>query len=149
MGWDAYAVTSIEAADSGERLNPALRAVFVEASEKVFQKRGRRGQLDGTLGSTSLPFLQLATNLVCIDYDSQDGRLFWPKEMVQRANAQADWDFGLDERFKRVYDALYAIPPAYNILDIEDEEGFQGDKWEVRVFLETCAENDLAIMFTW
>ena len=149
MGWDAYAVTSIEAADSGERLNPVLRTIFVEASEKVLRKRGRPGQPDGTLGSTSLPFLQLATNRVCIDYDSQDGRLFWPKETVQEANAQADWDFGLDERFKRVYDALYPTPPAYNILDIEDEEGLEGAKWEVRVFLGTCAENDLAILFSW
>ncbi len=121
----------------------------MEASAKLFQKTGRRGQSDGTLGGPSLPFLQLATGLVCIDYGSQEGRLFWPKETVQEASAKADWDFGLDERFKRVYDALYATPPAYNILDIEDEEGLQGEKWEVRVFLEMCAENGLAIMFTW
>ena len=149
MGWDAYAVTSIEAVDSGERLNPDLRAIFAEASEKVFQKSGRRGNLEGTLGGPSLIILQLATSLDCIDYASEDGRLFWPKEMVYKVNAKADWDFGLDSRYKAIYDAQYAFPPAYNILDIEDEESFQRDKWEVRVFLETCAENDLAILFSW
>lgn len=150
MGWDAYAVTSREVFDTGENeANPVLQALFTEASAKVLQKRGWPGQSDGTLAGPSLPFLQLAANLVCIDYNSQEGRLFWSKETVQEANAKADWNFGLDERFKRVYDALYTTPPAYNILDLEDEESFQGDKWEVRVFLEMCAENDLAIMFTW
>ena len=103
MGWDAYAVTSREAFDTGEdEKNLLLQAIFAKASEQVLAKTGRPGQSDGTLSGPLLPFLQLATSQACIDYDSQEGRLFWPKETVQQVNAMANWDFGLDERFKRV-----------------------------------------------
>lgn len=151
MGWDAYAVMSQEAAGTWEgRHNPVLHSIFFRANEELIRIAGFGGQLlDGTLGSVSLPFLQCATPLKCIDYDDLEFFLFWSKEDVTLAYSQAVWTFACDSQFKGVYDAQYLNPPAYDILDIYDEDDFHYHKSQVRLFLEVCAANRLAIEFSW
>lgn len=150
MGWDAYAVTNLQWSEKGEsRLTPFSHAVFEDANTQLIQRTGRGGTLiDGTLGSTSLPFLQCATPVACED-DNPEGLLVWPQETVIEANNSANWLFGRDARFKSFYDALYTVPPVYDIFDLYDEDWFQYLKWQVRLFLKACAENGLAIKFTW
>ncbi len=152
MGWDAYAITSREAADTWEGWNNlVIHTIFFKAKEEFVRRTGRGWQLfDGTLGGHSLPFLQCAAPLTCFDCDNQEGRLFWSKEDVIEANSKANWEFAREGRFRGICDALYEKPLSDDIFDLYyDKDDFQDEKWEVRLFLEACAENGLAMMFSW
>lgn len=152
MGWDAYALTSLEAADGWkDRKDPSFRAIFIKASEELVRRTGRGGQIwDATLGGFSLPFLQCAVPLICFDLGNQESRLSWSKEEVTEANSEADWEFAREGKFRGICDALYKNPLSDEIFDsYYDSDDFQDDKLEVRLFLEACAENGLVIEFSW
>ena len=151
MGWDAYVVTSREAWDTGqERQNAALRTVFDKVNAELVRRTGRGGQIwNVMLGGSSEPFLQCATPIPCVD-DSEEGLLFWPTETVKQAHIKADWDFAREGRFRSICNSLYQDPLPDDLFDLYyDADDFQSEKWEVRLFLESCAENDFAIVFTW
>ena len=151
MGWDAYAVTSREALDTGEdEANPVFRAVFANASAELVRRTGRGGQIwDATLGGSSRPFLQCAVALTCFDRYNQEGFLFWSKEEVVKAWRKADWDFSREGRFRSICNALYDNQLSDDIFDLYyDADDFEFEKWEVRLFLEACAVNNFAIAFT-
>jgi hypothetical protein len=152
MGWDAYAHTSREAADTGkDRDDPLFSAIFIKAHEELVRRTGRGGQIwDATLGGSSRPFLQCAVPLTCFDLDIPEGRIFWSKETVVEAHAKADWNFTREDRFRGICNALYKDPLSDEVFDLYyDKDDFEYEKWEVRLFLEACAENGLVIEFTW
>lgn len=141
MGWDAYALRKVEHWNSGAtRLDRTLQAVFREANTKLKRYTGNGGSLiHGTIGGTCMPFLLRATSITCFEPKTEEGLLIWPQETVRLASDQADWNYSIDGWF----DDYLGVP-------IEgDEEFYVGLRWQTRLFLQTCSEQGLAIVFTW
>lgn len=144
MGWDAYALRSVDKVNNGEpHLDAEMRQVFEEATAELMRQTGNggaclcRGELGG---SWSKICLSLATPVSCDTADNAKGLIVWPPKTVQWANALADWSFPVKE-----IDEEYA------------DEGYEDTDWlsllmtmknDARFFLQTCAENGYAILFT-
>jgi hypothetical protein len=148
MGWDAYACRSVQDHlfnldnyDPEPLLDTEMRRVFEEASAELKRQTGRGGAnlCTGELsGAWSKRCLSLATPISCSTEEDERGVLCWSPEIVQRANALADW--------------------SYTVEEIEDEKIDKDDtlflglltciKDDARVFLQTCAEHGYAISFS-
>ena len=140
MGWDAYALRSVDKVNNGEpQLDAEMQQVFEEATAELMRQTGNGGAClcDGQLGgSWSKKCLFLATPISCDTAENEEGLLVWSPETVRRANALADWSFPLeeiDEDYKRYPEELNFLATLKN---------------DARFFLQTCAEHGYAILFT-
>ena len=142
MGWDAYALRSGDKVNSGEpHLDVEMQQVFDEATAELWRQTGNGGAClcNGELGgSWSKKCLSLATPISCDTAENVAGLLVWSPETVQRANALADWSFAV-EKIDEDYDYI-DDPDGLSLLAT-----IQND---ARFFLQTCAENGYAILFT-
>jgi hypothetical protein len=149
MGWDAYALRSVDKVNNGEpQLDAEMQQVFEEATAELMRQTGNGGHClcDGQLGgSWSKNCLSLATSISCDTAGNEEGLLVWPPETVQRANALADWSFpveaiDLDYRVDGTVNSYEDDPNHLNLLTTI--------KNDARFFLQACAENGYAILFT-
>lgn len=146
MSWDAYAYRSVEHYLHNSKvfyqnsvlsphLDSEMRTIFEQANASLRKLTGDGGQIvDGELGgSLTKVCLKFATSVSC-EPDKESGLLMWSSETVQEAEALADWDFDVEK-----------LPV--------DDGGFDRDwyeyvKCETRLFLQVCAQNKYAILFS-
>lgn len=140
MGWDAYALRSVDDVNSTEpRLDAEMHIVFEEANAELIKLVGDGGEIinGGLGGPLSKKCLLLATPIACYEPDSETGSLCWPPDVVQKANALAHWSYRIEDE------------PDYDEDSSEDEWWLQHAKCEARLFLEICSRHRYAILFTW
>jgi len=140
MGWDAYALRSVDDVNSPEpHLDAEMRAIFEQANAELKIQVGDGGEIiDGELGGAlSKKCLLLATPIACYEPDNESGQLCWSPELVRQAYALADWNYRIEDE------------PYYDEDNPEDEWWIRHGKCEARLFLETCSRHGYAILFTW
>lgn len=141
MGWDVYAYRTVEAIQRSlvsynptPHLESEMKAVFEQADLELKLLTGISGGLaDGEIGgSLNKQCLVLATPVSCAPTD-ETGVQIWSPETVREANALANWGFGVEE--------------------LIDQGGFdkfwyEYTKCETQIFLQACAHNGYAILFS-
>jgi hypothetical protein len=90
--------------------------------------------VSGELGGwRSKLVLERATQEHCFHINNKSGVIDWSAEFVKRLNKASNWSFPRHSASENAY-----APYHY------DEHTF----WCVKIFLETCAANNLGIKFT-
>lgn len=137
MGWDAYALSSIDRINSGQpHLDVADLAVFQEAEARLVEKTGKSNLLgEGMLGGSFLLHLKYALPISYLE-PNEEGLVVWEVDTVRQANFLARWDYAFDSRFA-----------AFNG-DKLDHPWLTYEQWETRFFLGTCSQHGFAILFT-
>lgn len=142
MSWDAYAYKHYEdALYSLDNYNPPphldleMRVVFEKANDALKAITGQGGNIvDGEMGSRlHKECLRAATSVSC-ESDNERGILIWSSQTVQEANSIADWNFDVESLPE---DLVYF-----------DREWSEYVKCETRIFLQVCAQNEYAILFS-
>ena len=133
MGWDAYATQNgkplekVHAEDSGTMpADPNLQVAFCTACDEVKRRSGS----GANLGTTTLggPFQDMFERGTGCRFGGESDLLEWTSDEVQRVQQQSDWNFTVEQG---------------------DQSGELWEYWTARLFLETCATNELGILFTW
>ena len=131
MGWDAWAI--LDGKEVGTSIE--FKPVFIIADEKLQKCSGWRGGLEsGSLdGYTSKILLEKATGQSCDLKLSETEFPEWDAQTVQEFYQIANWHMTFED-----------IP--------EEAFRYPGDPWmgywKARIFLETCAINQLGIRFS-
>lgn len=146
MSWDVYAYRSVEHyqhfldmyKDHHElvpHLDAEMRAVFEQANASLKELTGDGGQIiNGELGgSLSKECLKFATPVSC-EPDQERGLLLWSPETVQEVERLANWDFDVKN-----------LPVDSGGFD---REWYEYMKCETRIFVQVCARQGYAILFS-
>ena len=140
--WDASATYNGEVIyewESQTILNPVLRAAFEQANEQLKAVGFSSDNLRiGYLAHTERRLiLQRALGRPCFD-NNLGGEMHWTPEFIQQLDKQAQWDFPISD-----------IDDWYDDWHEEGSEFLRDALNEVRLFWETCVENNLGIVFSY
>lgn len=125
MGWDAYSSAFKNIDWKNEKLtDPKMNIIFRDAAESARKKAGSYDVLlryGGLDVSHCGEMIEQATGEDC--WPPEDDHE-WDGQRVQQIASKANWDFEYSPDQACYY-------------------------WSARVFLETCAKNNLSIKFYW
>jgi len=140
MGFDAYATRngeviwlSCSASQTCSRIDShleSIREAFCAANAKLFEMTGSNGLEDASISGKAMLMRAISSlSILCYDSNNQRGELYWTPVQVLEVHSKANWNFE---------------PSVY-----EDQGLDFYFYWQTRLFLQTCAEQELGIFFSW